>query len=188
MNASKIVMFDSDEAAHKVTVTGWVSRLGHFYGDDERGARYQGCTHAPCSTCGEPAERGYTACASCRHKNKIARYDAMPRKEWDGTACLYSESADRYFNDMDEIEYFLEDDGGDIEGLRLIICEPLTGRQLDHDYFCDELAEDGELPDDLAEAVDVFNKAIIAAGTLSWTPGKYALTIAATPAAGQGEA
>ncbi len=31
MSESKIIMFDSDEAARKVAVTGWVSNDGRFY-------------------------------------------------------------------------------------------------------------------------------------------------------------
>jgi len=45
--AETVVMEDSAEAASVQTVTGWVSRLGHFFGANEgaeRTARYDGCT------------------------------------------------------------------------------------------------------------------------------------------------
>ena len=52
----KIVMYDSPEAAtYRTDIKGWVSRDGHFYGDNgpsaEHGARWSGCTHMNCK-CG----------------------------------------------------------------------------------------------------------------------------------------
>jgi len=44
----KIVPYDSAEAASIQTVTGWVSRSGRFWGNDEHMARYDGCTHRKC--------------------------------------------------------------------------------------------------------------------------------------------
>ena len=38
----KIVTYDSAEAASIQTVTGWVSRSGRFWGNDEHMARYDG--------------------------------------------------------------------------------------------------------------------------------------------------
>lgn len=74
-NASteKVVMSDSTEAAQLVTITGWVSRTGIFYGNDERIARYAGCTHRPCETedCGKPTEKTYIYCDDCRHKRDV---------------------------------------------------------------------------------------------------------------------
>lgn len=47
-----MIMRESAEAASFQTVTGWVSSNGHFYGNDERTARYDGCTHQLCESCG----------------------------------------------------------------------------------------------------------------------------------------
>lgn len=177
MDEAKVVMYDSPEAARRCTVEGWVSRTGRFFGENESLARYDGSTHQPCSGCQTPITRGgWTVCPACRQKSEIQRYNARPRKAWDGVAWLYSEAADQWFRDLDEVEDALEE-GETLEDFRLMICEPVTGRQLDYDFFSDELPEDGELPDELAEAVEVFNKAVIAAGTLSWSPGKFALDL-----------
>ncbi|CAN5951040.1 unnamed protein product [Sphagnum jensenii] len=53
----------------------------------------------------------------------------------------------------------------------------LKKKRIDDDYFCDELAEDSEVPDIIREAMDNLNKAIVAAGPLSWYPSKYAAVI-----------
>ena len=60
--------------------------------------------------------------------------------------------------------------------LRLVICEPNYVRQLEPDYCCDELPDDGDVPDEVAEAMEAFNTAV-AGIVLSWSPGKKALAL-----------
>lgn len=177
---TNIIIFDSEEAAHFQTgLSGWVSRHGHYWGNDERAARYDGCTHTRCEDCGEPVDRGRLICSKCHESRQIKRYVAMPKEEWNGNGMLYSDAADRYFADWDEVEYFLKDEGGTIESLRLIICEPQFLPLLDpSDYGCDELAEDGELPDNVVQAIDTFNRVIKETGPVSWVPGKKAVILA----------
>ena len=104
---SEIVMFNGDEAAKfRTGISGWVSRLGHFYGNDERAARYDGCTHRPCKDCGTPVERGWLLCKKCRETKDVAKYNAMPKEEWNEKGMLYYDAADRYFADWDEVEYY----------------------------------------------------------------------------------
>jgi len=173
--ASMVVMFDSNEAAqYRTNLSGWVSRHGHFMGTDERAARYDGCTHTRCEDCGEPVDRGRLICPKCYEIKQIKRYEAMPKEVWDETGMLYSDAADRYFQSWDEVEGYLEDEDGTIESLRLIICVGQSLPLLPDDYGCDEIAEDGELPDAAAEAIEKFNEAIKAIGVVSWFPGKIA--------------
>lgn len=172
-----IVMRDSDEAAQLKTVTGWVSRTGLFYGGDERGARWAGCTHEKCEDCGAVIERGW--CNTCREKRDLERWLAAERIPWDGTTPLYSDSYDKYFFD-DDVEEFAEDEGVGLDDLRLYICVPQYGRPIEGDYFQDELPEDGEVPDGICTAMEALNEAIRAAGPLSWHPGKF---VPAFPAA-----
>lgn len=102
MTTKDIVMFDAPDLVKQETVTGWVS-AGHFYGNDERAARWAACTHVACRDCGAPVEKNWLACEECRRKNDIARWNAMPKVEWDGEAMLYSESHDRYFSTYEAI-------------------------------------------------------------------------------------
>lgn len=179
---NKIVMRDSPEAAqYRTDLKGWVSRDGFYFGDGpqgERKARYSGCTHVPCDRCGAPTPRGYTQCRDCRELTYIAKYEAMPRAEWDGKAILYSEARDQYYSTPDDAAEDLEEDQT-LADLRLVICTPNYVRQIEADYVCDELPEDGDVPDAVADAMEAFNKAV-AGIVLSWSPGGTALA-RATP-------
>jgi hypothetical protein len=161
-------MRESHEAAQLKTIIGWVSRQGQFFGDDERTARWAGCTHELCPGCGQVIERGW--CKACREKRDLEKWVAAPRETWDGTTPLYSDAYDKYFFD-DDWEEYAEAAGQTVEDLRLYICTPQYGREIDSQYFEDELPEDGEVPGGIQLAMDSLNDAIREAGPLSWYPG-----------------
>jgi len=172
---NEMVMFGSDEAAHFQTgLSGWVSRHGHFWGNDERAARYDGCTHTYCEDCGKPVDRGRLICPKCNESRDVKRYAAMPKEEWYEVGMVYSAATDKYFSSWDEVDEYCEEEDTEIDKLRLVICEPNYLPLLADDYGCDELAEDGELPDGAIQAIDDFNKAIKAVGAVSWYPSKKA--------------
>mgnify|MGYP000963320145 FL=1 len=171
----KIIMIDSDESAKRGTVEGWISRHGRFYGDCESAARYEGCTHVYCESCNAAIPKhGMTICKDCEEKKDIEKYNAMPRKKWDGETPLYSESNDEYFQDEDDLNYFIEEHECSIESLRLIICEPNRFRMLDCSFFEDDTVDDGELPEELEVAIAALNSVIETLPPVSWSPGKYA--------------
>ena len=87
---------------------------------------------------------------------------------------LYSESADKYFSDWGEIEDYCEEEDVTIDSLRLVICKPNYLPLLDLDYGCDDLAEDGELPDEIVEAIAKFNAVVKEVGAVSWLPSNKA--------------
>ena len=174
----EVVMIDDPQTATLVTVTGWRSRVGRFYGDNEHAARWGGCTHVKCRACGEPTLKCYTACQPCRDKAAKAKYDAMPTAEWDGVAMLYSDSRDEYFSSLDEVCDSLGK-GQSIASLRLRICEPEYARPIDCSNWHDQLPDDDgcDAPDWLEDAIEQFNAAISGHPPLSWSPGKVALRI-----------
>lgn len=180
----KIVLPNSPEAAQRKQVTAWVARDGGFWSDDEHGehmARFCGSTHNLCTVCGTACEKSSSRCASCQAEHKLAQYAAMPRAAWDGVQMLYSEAADRFFSDFDEIQEHIDelDEPISITDMRLVLCEPQYARQLDIDYYVDELpGDDGDwhsLPTELQDAIEAYNKVAAACLPLSWTPGKFAL-------------
>lgn len=180
----RIVMRDSPEAAeYRTDIRGWVSRAGHYYGDSpssEDTARYAGCTHVACKYCAAPTEKPYTACAQCRDRKALERFEALPRAEWDGVAMLYSDTRSEYYKDIDEAEDGLEK-GETLADLRLLICEPIYVRRIDGDLFCDDLPEGEErLPPVVEQAIEAFNAAV-AGIILSWTPSKVALNVGGQP-------
>lgn len=168
MSDDKIILPDSPEAAQLRTITGWVSRDGRFFGDDERIARYAGSTHSVCE-CGNVTEKMYTACADCRKKHKEERIAKFPRQEWDGATPLYSEALDRYMFSVDDIEDLMVDHELEFDALQPLVCSPNRARMIEMDDFCDELPDHGEPPDALVEAADAFNKAVEGL-VLSWSP------------------
>ena len=184
--SNELIHFDSPEAAQLVTVTGWRSRNGHFYGPGdsaEQTARYNGCTHRACERCGKPARKSYLICDECRELAAVEKYNARPRAEWNGSDMLYSEGAERWFNDIDELRDYCEDNDATPEALRLVISEPVLAKPIDpNEHYCDELPEDGgDLPAEIEEAFAHLNRVINACTTpLSWAPGQFAASLEST--------
>ncbi len=179
-NAEMILPAD-DRAAKQVTVTGWVSRDGRFYGDDERIARYAGSTHSLCEDCGEPCSKSWLVCDACREKRDVETHAKREVRPWDGICMIYSEVFDKYFNEPSEVLEFLEDaeSSFDQSDLRLVLCEPNYPHAPDPgDCYCDELPEDGDVPDEVAEAFAVLAAALEKCAPLSWSAGKFALDLA----------
>lgn len=171
-----VVMRDSEEAARLVTLTGWVSRLGHFYGDDERIARYDGCTHVRCD-CGNITEKHWLMCEVCRHKQKLAKYDALPVVEWDGKTPLCTYDDDEYFFDEDSVYDYCDEHGCKVEDLLLVLCEPVYAREISADgCYEDDIPPDMTLEDvapELAYAFDKLNEFIRNyKKPLSWVAGE----------------
>lgn len=176
------VFYNSDEAAKRVKVTGWVSRHGRFFGDNEQAARYDGCTHKQCD-CGKAYVRSRTMCEACGMRERLARFEAMPYIEWDGSTplCLFDD--DQYFFSEEGILEYCEDRGLTPESLRFVVCEPEYARELDaDDMFVDILPEDMTIEDVAPELADAFaklNDTIKAyKKPLCWFPGKQRTRVA----------
>ena len=177
---SKQILNTSYEAARYVTnIEGWVDSQNRFWGKDEKMARWSGCTHIICPKCGRPTPKNYTICENCREEKAIERYNLKERRKWDGKTPLYSEATKEYFFfdegsiDCHFAEY-LKDREYLFRSLRLVICEPIPLRQIDEEYFCDDLPEDGDIPDEVASALEDLNRIIRDQKPVSWEPGKYA--------------
>ena len=180
MTEEKIILAESDEAAKFVTgLSGWVDRNGVFWGQLEEMARYASATHKRCEECKTAIiNRGYRCCADCREKKDIERYSKLEKKVWDGEVYLYSDRADVYFADYQELhDYIDEREIEDIDSLRLVICEPNYLGEISEDYWSDDLPDDMDLPESVLSALETFNAALKAAGIVSWSPGKYAAII-----------
>jgi hypothetical protein len=180
MTKEKIILAEDDEAAKFVTgISGWVDRHGNFHGKSEEMARYYSSTHKKCEECKTAIiNRGYRCCVDCIEKNDIERYSKLEKKVWNGEVYLYSDRDDVYFSDYDQLnDYIDEHQIENIDLLRLVICEPEHLRELDADYWADDLPEDAELPDSVLSALETFNASLKDAGVVGWTPGKFAAII-----------
>lgn len=173
-----IILDTSDEAAKLITVTGWVSRHGRFFGKDERLARYDGSTHRKCEQCENIIPKhGYTICPECQKKKEEERFQSMEAKKWDGETPLCLFNSDTFFWSADDLEYYCDNHGAKAEELKLVICEPICAKEVDvEEHFFDDLPEDNkdEIPEALVDAFEELNKAIREyKAPLSWAPGKY---------------
>lgn len=168
-----IIMIDSPDAAKPHTMSGWLSREGYFYAEEDI-ARYRGCTHRQCDDCGSPAEKQYTHCKACRGKREIERFKARKRKLWDGKAMIYSAAMDSYYSDPADAIEAAEGEG--IDEPMLLICEPEYAGKLSIDFFEGQLPEDGDLPTEIEAAMGAFNAAV-AGIVLSWLPSEFALDL-----------
>lgn len=169
----QIILPESPEAASVQTVTGWVSRTGRYWGNDERMARYDGSTHRICK-CGEIVPQ-QSYCKTCYEKQENDRFLAMEKKPWDGVAMLYSLLNDEYYSTPDDTIDYADENNLNLEDLQLIICEPNYAQEIDSSYWSDQLPE-GVENDVLNDAIEALNKAI-KDEILSWAPGKFALDL-----------
>lgn len=175
MTSEKVLYSDDRAATFKTGISGWVASDGRFWGDDEHMARWSGCTYLSCE-CGNQHEKGCTICPECRDKKKLEKYQSKEFKEWDGEP-LYCDGSDEYFFDEESIRSHCEVREISPSELRLVICTPNHAREIDDDYWCDDLAEDTYLHDiapEVSTALESLNKLIREQKpVLSWDPGKY---------------
>lgn len=183
----QIILPTSPEAAsYRTDIKGWISRNGRFYGDGsggERTARYDGSTHNICIRCGSHCEKGWTSCQGCRDVLDHERWEKLELVEWDGVTPLTLYKGDQYFFDTESIYDYAETNDLKVSELDLVICIPNLAREVDQDYWCDEIAEDGELPSWLEDALEQFNKIIREHQNepLSWYPGKQRVILPDNP-------
>lgn len=178
MAEQKIVLKSDAEAATLRTVTGWVSRDGKFFGTAEDIARYTGCTHVLCE-CGASVEKSWIKCPDCRSKLQRARYDALPKEEWDGSGMICIFDDDKYFSDMEEAEEFAAESQCTLDDLMLVICEPKRAYALSpEDVYSDLIPEDEDVPAAIEAAFKVLNEAIEkCTQPLCYFPGKIAVKL-----------
>jgi hypothetical protein len=122
--------------------------------------------------------QGETRCDSCQAKIDCEKYYALPIADWDGVTPTCDDDRDKYFWDkdqlMDEMYWQLEEatKRGEEPEMHVVICEPHYLHQLDGSEWEDDLADEGELSDEVGEALDALNAVLKAQGPSCWYPGK----------------
>ncbi len=174
-----LVLYDSDEAAtYSTTISGWVARDGGYHGENEHSARYAGCTHKRCDGCQKVMKRKYAICDECHEKQSIERYNALTKEDWNELTPVYSDTADEYFFDIDDLVNYLEEHECTIESLRLVICLPQPLPYIDENIFYDVLpADTNGLPDALEKALVNINAVIEKLPPQAFYPGKTAAIV-----------
>ena len=163
---SKVIMYDSSEAAtYRTDLKGWVSRDGRYFGKDESTARWSGSTHKTCA-CGNIHEKHRIRCQSCQATEDMKKFTSLPVEKWDGVTPLCIFDSDTYFFDDSVLDYIA--DQPEDEEIRICKCRPGYLHQINEEYWADDLAEDGEIPDAVSAALDLLNKAIKEAAPVCW--------------------
>jgi len=174
-----IILNDSTEAAQLKTVTGWYDRFGQYFGQDERTARWSGCTHVKCSECEAVTEKHRSVCDSCHQKARIAVFNAFPVEKWDGKTPVVFFDTDRFLYGESILDFIADSDPAKDSELRICKCLPNHLRLIETDVWQDDLPDDGgELPDEVQQAVDWLNHVIKAAAPVSWTETAIAIDVA----------
>ena len=168
---TKIIMLE-DFVPEEKTITGFVDCKGNIWAD-KNAAKYASATHRKCEKCGEPVEKTWVVCRSCREKAKIEKYNKLPIREWKGEP-LYSEYLDRYFFDSD-LEDYLYDENVKAEDLRLVFCEPEVLPQIQIENW--DLYEDYEISKEVIDAVAKLNELLAKQPPHCWYPGKVAARV-----------
>jgi hypothetical protein len=179
---SRKILSTDEGIVEPISVRAWKDRHGKIH-MSEYFARQASATHSKCNICGDlyPLS-SYTACPSCREKKEIEKYNCMPYREWDGKIPLYSDYANRYFRDADEICDYCYDEEIDASILRLKLCEPVKYRQINEDYWVDDMYEDQEeLPDALISKLVEFNEFIEKLPNDAWNESLYRTSYDCTP-------
>jgi len=176
----EIVKYDSPDSAKYVkNIEGWVSKNGKFFGKDEHIARWDGCTHVKCSSCGEYVDKKYSICEKCAKKRKDDVYLNYKEELFNWDVPLYSDYLDKFFFNADEFESTLEDiqipsDVSIRDFLKLVICSPQYCNEINpYDLYCDILPEDDDdyIPLEIVKAFDNLNEVIKGCKIpVSWVP------------------
>jgi len=154
MKDDKVIFEDSPEAAtYRNDVSGWVSRGGNFYGENEMMARLDGATHQKCYDC-ENVLAKYTRCAKCDQERQDSIFRRMPERAWNGEDLLFSRAEERYYHEWEGIN----SDGEKVsfESMKFVFCNEIEWPEIYEDYFLDEMPDDSENAE-LSRLVDDFN-------------------------------
>jgi hypothetical protein len=71
----------------------------------------------------------------------------------------------------------LDYENGEKPEVQLVLCTPGKLHLLSTDDWCDDLPEDGELPDDVLMKLGEFNEVLRNAPTVCWYPGKVRINV-----------
>lgn len=151
-----MIIFPEDVVLKSVTksfyeLTDHVGRK--YYTADEHVARYESCTHVHCTECGKPIRKTSVRCDEC-----IAK--ALP--EWDGEYPIFV--GDEFFEDANDLADWLYDQKITRDTLliekELYKARPSMATDIKVCYD-DLLAEDQELPKDIQECIDEFNRKLV---------------------------
>jgi hypothetical protein len=156
------IILEGDPLTEPTQVTMWRSRNG-VHSVDYDYAKQEGVTHVKCKSCEAIVKKYWGLCDECKYKAGLDRHMKRERVVWE-EGMVYSEAKDEYFqcpcDAVQELE--LESDGEDYDPWSLMLVEtrPEYPYEIDEDFFHDQLPEDEGVPEQVAEAIKIFNESI----------------------------
>lgn len=169
----EIIFPDDARAAKLVDVPVWKSRKGNYF-LTEQSARYDGATHHKCELCEKPQERPYVFCAEHLKESRDKKFYAYEVVEWDEETPLCLFDTDQCFYSHDDAGEYAFEHGLKLEDLQLVLCKPVKLKQIDEDYFADELPDDynlAQVSSTLIEKLNEVNQFISTLPPASWREG-----------------
>lgn len=176
MQNKTIILEDSPNAAVKETIEVWKSAKGNYYLTEES-ARIDGRTHIHCRDCNEIVELPYVICNKCRAKRNNDAYLSRTSLDWDYMTPIYSEEAERYFNNEEELLNYCDEYDHKPEDLQLLLCEPIYAEPIDYEYYySNSLPDDSNLPTELEKLFIELNEKIeFGKYLLGYEPSKFSV-------------
>lgn len=142
----------------------------------EESYRLEIATHEKCNVC-DNIKKVRSYCEFCSSIREKESYDKRPFLEWDYITPVIIHNSDQYFWNSDEIDEYLDQNEINPSELKLVICSPNYVRQIDEDYWADEMPENyDDLSDfnkDFVAKLKEFNSYISTLKPLSWSSGIY---------------
>jgi|GEM_PF-1643130 len=154
MKNDKVIFANGSESAtYKENVSGWISRDGTFWGEDEEGARAHGSTHRRCGHCGNIVEK-YSYCKICDEKEKEELFKKMPEKIWNGKGVLYSRAEEWFYREWDGTNK--DGERVSFRSMKFVFCEEAEWPEICEDSFYGAMS-DGTKSTGLSRLVSNFN-------------------------------
>ena len=168
----KCILYDSNEAAHKVSAEVWEDSNGTIH-ISEDAARYSGCTHRKCARCSiEIVPKSLYFCSDCIVEINRDLWEHLPKADWDGHSPIMLLDEDDYvFTSTHALAEYCHKHGVSSSDLFLVHTRPLPIASVDIDnIFLYDYAPQGisikDLPFYVTEAIDKLNNAIEKFGSL----------------------
>lgn len=166
--SENIITPDMPEALKEIkeNVTVWISRNGKGFLNEDS-ARWDGSTHTRCKDCETGfASKSWTICEYCRGvkektrlEEKLERWSKLPEGEPDDDGMVYCLVNDCFIQaDMDHITDFCDENELEFSDLRLVVAAKSNLREIDYDFFCDDVHEDHEFTKEFETRLKEFNE------------------------------
>lgn len=164
----KIILYDSPEAARLLTPEDlmktpvWVSNPAFWpqvITTNEHDARRAGCTHKTCPETGEVYKIGYSHGPTVRARRERERYEALRQVEVTGDTMLSFFDGEEVYDGEDELFEALIYHEAESIGM-VTVGVPVDFRELDEDYWQDDLPEDYEFSPTVDSLIRQLNSAI----------------------------